>query len=65
MAGPDSEMVAQCALEAVRVDHPPGVPRSKETSSPQDPTVALCLRPYGGPSGGGSNMAGPESEMVA
>jgi len=27
-----------------------GVPRSKETATPWDPTVGLCLGPYGGPS---------------
>ena len=26
-----------------------GIPRSQETAPPQDPTVGLCLRPYGGP----------------
>ena len=30
-----------------------GVPGSHETSSPQDPTVELCVGPYGGPVGGG------------
>ena len=30
-----------------------GVPRSWETPSPQDPTIGLCLGPYGGPKGGG------------
>ena len=30
-----------------------GVPRSQENASPQDPTVGLCLGPYGGPRGGG------------
>jgi len=30
-----------------------GVPRSKETASPQDPMVGLCLAPFGGPGGGG------------
>jgi hypothetical protein len=28
-----------------------GVPRSYETATPQDPTVGLCLGPYGGPRG--------------
>jgi len=31
-----------------------GVPRSKETAPPQDPTVGLCLGTYGGPRGGGA-----------
>ena len=30
-----------------------GVPRSLEIASFQDPTVGLCLWPYGGPRGGG------------
>jgi len=29
-----------------------GVPRSKETAPPQDPTVGLCLGPHGSPRGG-------------
>ena len=29
----------------------PGVPRSCETPTPQDPTVGLCLRHYGDPKG--------------
>ena len=28
-----------------------GIPDSKETASSQDPTVDLCLGPYGGPRG--------------
>jgi hypothetical protein len=28
-----------------------GLPRSKETAPPWDPTVGLCLGPYGGPRG--------------
>ena len=36
------------------VRSPTGVPRSHETAPPQDPTVGLCLVPYGDPSGGGS-----------
>ena len=31
---------------------PIGVPRSKETAPPLDPTVGLCLGLYGGPGGG-------------
>ena len=30
---------------------PTGVPRSQETASRWDPTVGLCLGPYGGPRG--------------
>ena len=30
-----------------------GLPRSNETVPPWDPTVGLCLGPYGGPGGGG------------
>ena len=30
-----------------------GVPRSEETAPPQDPTVGLCLGPYGGTRGYG------------
>ncbi|KAJ1478951.1 hypothetical protein T484DRAFT_2910247 [Baffinella frigidus] len=29
-----------------------GGPRSVESASPWDPTVGLCLGPYGGPRGG-------------
>ena len=28
-----------------------GVPRAYETAFPQDPPVAICLGPYGGPGG--------------
>ena len=30
-----------------------GVPRSEETAPHSDPTVGMCLGPYGGPRGGG------------
>ena len=30
-----------------------GVPRSEDEPPPTDPTVGLCLGPYGGPQGGG------------
>jgi len=30
-----------------------GVPRSKETTPPSDPTVGSCIGPHGGPRGGG------------
>jgi len=33
--------------------HSTGVPRSYETATPLDPTVGLCLWPYGGSRGGG------------
>ena len=29
-----------------------GVPRSSESASLEDPTVGICLGPYGGPRGG-------------
>ena len=34
-----------------------GVPRSAEAAPPWDPTVGLCLGPYGGPGGGAFPMS--------
>ena len=42
-----------------------GVPRSQETSPPQDLSVGICLGPCGGPGGGGGGGLMSEGPLGA
>ena len=48
----DTEELAKLPLQ-LRAAVITGVPHLQETEPPWDPTLALCLGPYGGPRGGG------------
>ena len=52
--GADPDLIKSWMEEVDKILEKP-FPRSYENDSPQDPTVALCRGPYGGPRGSASS----------